>query len=60
MSRKPYTEEELEYLCRFSEIDGVPSIACGLNRSQLSIYKKIQKLKTTGRYEHYRSCHIYY
>lgn len=60
MDRKPFTEEELEYLCRFSEIDGVPSIAYALNRSKRSIYKQIQKLKASGRYEHYRTCHTFY
>lgn len=60
MVSKSFTDEELEYICRFTEVDGVPSIACGLDRSPRSIYYIIKRLKAEGRYEKFRSCHVFY
>jgi len=56
---KVMEEEELEYLCKFHDVDGLESIALALGRTQMTLATKLTKLKKNGRYEYYRKLNHY-
>ncbi|QDX91118.1 DNA-entry nuclease (plasmid) [Brevibacillus laterosporus] len=50
---KPYTTEELEYLCRFYEHDHTRTIAFALGRTESTLRKKVDRLRQDGMFEYY-------
>ncbi|MEJ8546601.1 DNA-entry nuclease [Brevibacillus borstelensis] len=52
--RKPFTEEELEYLCRFYEVDDSRTISFALGRTESTIMSKVSDLKKQGLFEYYK------
>jgi hypothetical protein len=52
---KPFTESDLEYLCKFYEIDGPLSISLALGRTQKIIMNKVSELKKQGLYDYYKN-----
>lgn len=57
---KPFTEDELEYICKFHELDGAKSIGFALERTEYRIKSKIESLKKSGLYEYYKYLDKYY
>ncbi|WP_214482922.1 DNA-entry nuclease [Bacillus sp. SM2101] len=51
---KSYTVEELEYLCKFYEIDGANFMGMALGRPPKSIAATVNKLKDEGKFEYYK------
>lgn len=54
MHRKPFTRNDLIYLCKFHEIDGLRTISLALGRPETALATKIGKLKSAGLYEQYK------
>jgi len=52
---KPFTTDELIYICKFNEVDGARSLSLALGRTEMTIANKIFELKRYGLYEYYRS-----
>lgn len=57
--KKPFTEEEMEYICKFYDIDGPRAISFALGRTEKTIMTKINTLKKSGLYEKYRNSNYY-
>lgn len=57
---KPFTFEELEYLCKFYETDGKESIGMALGRTPATIANKVWQLKKQGKYDYYRNLNRYW
>jgi hypothetical protein len=53
--RKPFTEEELEYLCKFYKLDGPLSISLCLGRTEKTVMSKVYMLKRKGLFEYYKN-----
>ena len=49
----PFTEEELEYLCKFYEVDTARSLSFALGRTERTLRTKVDQLKKTGMYQVY-------
>lgn len=58
--RKEWTIEELEYLCKFYEIDGSKAVSLALGRVEGTILNKVHKLRKIGLYEHYKKLNKFY
>lgn len=58
--RKPFTQIEIEYLCKYIEIDGVELISYALGRTPKSIIKKHLKLKKDGNFDYYKNLNKYW
>ncbi len=57
---RKYTLEELEYLCKFYDVDGAETIGLALGRTATSIMSKVKSLKATGEYEFYKGVNMFY
>jgi hypothetical protein len=53
--REPFTESDLEYLCKFFEQDGRQMMAFALRRTEATISSVVTRLKREGLYEHYKT-----
>ena len=49
-----FTEEELEYLCKFYECDGFRSMSLALGRTERTTIQKVANLKKEKVYRYYR------
>ncbi len=54
LSRKAYTQKELEYICKFYETDGAEAIAAALNRTPKAIRLQANTLKRKEMFEEYK------
>ncbi len=52
---KPFTEEDLEYLCRFWDCDGEVMVAYALDRPPATLRTKVYKLKKSGKFDLYKN-----
>ncbi|MEH6943566.1 hypothetical protein [Bacillus sp. JJ722] len=52
---KTWSEEEMEYLCKFHESDDMQSIALSLGRTSGSVNEKLKALKKSGKYDYYKT-----
>lgn len=57
---KRFTEEELEYLCKFWEYDGQVRMAYALERSEKNLCKTVYKLRKSGKFDYYKTLNKYY
>ncbi|SMQ75788.1 hypothetical protein SAMN05444673_2545 [Bacillus sp. OV166] len=51
---KRYTEEELEYLCRFFDFDDIRTISFALGRPETSLATQVSMLKKQGKFSYYK------
>jgi hypothetical protein len=51
---KRYTEEELEFLCKFWHCDDIRSISFALGKPETSVATKVSDLKKAGKFEYYK------
>lgn len=58
--RKPWSVEDLEYLCKFYEKDHRRSIAFALGRPEGSIQTIVAKLRKDGLFEYYKNLNKYW
>ncbi|MGG3884306.1 DNA-entry nuclease [Brevibacillus panacihumi] len=52
--RKPFTQEELAYLCKFYEVDDSRTMAFALGKTEATIMAKVSDLKKQGLFEYFR------
>lgn len=57
---KPYTAEEYEYICKFSDFDGLRSVSYALGRTEKSIAVRLQMIKRDGKVGYYKRLEKYY
>lgn len=57
---KPFTESDLEYLCKYWEYDHTQSLAFALGRTEATVRTKVNYLKKIGLYEYYKNRNKYW
>lgn len=50
-----FTESDLEYICKFSEVDHARHLAFAIGKTEHTIRTKISNLKRSGKYEYYKN-----
>lgn len=57
---KPFSQEELEYLCKYWESDDKDLIALALGRTEKTLHKKVRQLRQLGLYDYYKNRNKYW
>lgn len=57
---KPFTAEDLEYLCKYYEVDHIQTMAFALGRTEASLIVKVGTLKRQGLYDYYKNRNKYW
>jgi len=57
--KQPFTEEEIEYLCKFYETDGAKTISLALGRTEKTVSSKYGQLKRAGLIDMYKKLKNY-
>lgn len=52
---KPFTESDLEYVCKYAEIDDIQTIAFAIGKTEATIHNKLNQLRKNGLYEYYKN-----
>lgn len=55
--RQPFSQEDLEYLCTFYNVDDTRTMAFALGKTEHTCRVKYNKLKHDGRVDYYRDCY---
>lgn len=55
-----WTEEDLEYLCKFSDFDHLESVAMALGRTKTTVSQKLTNLRKKGLVDYYRNLNKYW
>lgn len=55
---KPFTQEELEYLCMFYEIDETRTVAFALGKTEHTLRVRYNRLKKDGLVDKYRASYM--
>ena len=56
----PWTDDDMEYLCKYHEIEELEMIALALERTTKSVATKLTQIKKQGKYEYYKNLNHYY
>jgi len=56
--KKPFTNDDLEYLCMFYETDNKRSLAFALGKTEHVLRAKYSKLKSQGLVQYYRDRYL--
>lgn len=54
-NKKSYTEEELEYLCKYWEHDHRQVMSFALGRPETTLQMKVHKLRKEGLFDYYKN-----
>ena len=57
--KKPFTDEELEYICKYYDTDGPRAIGFALGRTEMTIRTKVDWLKKNNLIGKYKSLNHY-
>lgn len=57
---QPYTESDLEYLCRFCHCDSMRHLSFALGKTERNIADKIMELKRNGLFNYYQTLNKHY
>lgn len=55
---KPFSQDDLEYLCMFYGVDDARTLAFALGKTEHVCRVKYAKLKQAGLIQHYRNCYM--
>jgi hypothetical protein len=58
--QKPWTESDLEYLCKYWEVDHHRTLAFALGRTEQTLEKKVSILKKRGLFDYYKNLNRYW
>ncbi len=58
--KKPWTASDLEYLCKYYELDGMRYMSYALGRTEGTITEQIKRLKQSGKFEYYKNLNKYW
>lgn len=53
--RKPFTVDDLIYLCKYNDVDGPKLMSMALGKTEMTVANKITHLRKVGLYEYYKS-----
>lgn len=56
----PWTADDMEYLCKYHEVEDLEMIALALERTTKSVATKLTQIKKKGKYEYYKNLNHYY
>lgn len=54
---KPFSQEELEYLSMFYEVDDTRTMSFALGKTEHTLRVRYNRLKSEGLVDHYRACY---
>lgn len=57
---KPFTESDLEYICKFYEVDEARTISFAIGKTEHTIRKRVDILKKQRLFEHYKNLNKYW
>jgi len=57
---EPFTDYEVEYLCKYYEIDGSEIMSLALGRTVPAVKSKIKKLRKQGSFDYYKNLNKYW
>ncbi|GLC88230.1 DNA-entry nuclease [Lysinibacillus piscis] len=57
---KPFSESNLEYICKFYEVDDARTISFAIGKTEQTIRAKVTELKENGLYEYYKNRNKYW
>jgi len=57
---QPFTESELEYICKYFEADGLKMLSFAIGKTEKAISNKLSQLKKSGSYEYYKKLNKYW
>jgi len=52
---KRWSEEDLEYVCKFAEVDDLETLALALGRTKATVAEKMHKLRKQNLFDYYRN-----
>lgn len=52
---KPFTESDLEYICKFYDYDGAKMTSLAIGKTEATISSKIHYLRKKGLYSYYKN-----
>lgn len=50
-----FTEADLEYMCKFYEVDPIQRLSMALGRTEKTIRNRVRELRVKGKYEYYKN-----
>ena len=53
--RKPFTTDDLIYLCKYNDVDGPKLMSMALGKTEMTVANKVTNLRKSGQYEYFRS-----
>jgi len=57
---KPFTESDLEYLCKYYEIDDIRTLSYAMGKTEKTLEDKVTELKKEGLYDYYKKMDKYW
>ena len=51
----PFTNKELEYICKYHDVDDLRTLSFAIGKTETTIANKLSQLKKSGRYEYYKN-----
>jgi hypothetical protein len=55
-----WTEEDIEYLCKYADIDNLETLGMALGRTKATVAEKLHKIRKAGKYDYYRTLNKYW
>ena len=52
---EPFSESDLEYICKFYEVDHSRTISFAIGKTEHTIRSKVNQLRKSGLFEHYKN-----
>lgn len=52
---KPFSQDDLIYMCKFYEIDGPRKISFALGKTEHTVMSRISALRKNGKFEYYKN-----
>jgi hypothetical protein len=52
---KPFSESDLEYLCKYFDVDPIRTLSFSLGRTEHTCATKVSQLKRKGLFEYYKN-----
>lgn len=57
---KYWLEDELEYICKFHDVDELTTLALAVGRPDTAVASQLSELRKNGKYEYYRNLDKHY
>lgn len=52
---KAFSESDLEYICKFYDVDHPRSLSLAIGKTEITVRNKINALKRAGKYRYYKN-----